>query len=219
MSEEISTKSELTATQFVQLPQTLSPIGLINSWIVQGRGAVCLLLLFLSACNLTNNPQEAIVTEAVIQEITVSYYAFSTDSHIPLGSINLSGVILVPKSSIIQSDDMTEMLRQSLELAINDSNNLWTSENLEISSISFDSGHANVVLNGEIWGVGGLVLYATSSQFLLTIFANPQVQTAVVTLNGENIRNLGISHISQAKEANYVFTREEIQIFLEENSA
>lgn len=219
MSDEISTKSELTATQFVQLPQTLSPIGLINSWIVQGRWMMCLLILFLGACNLTNNPQEAIVTDAVIQEITVSYYAFSTDSHIPMGSINLSGVILVPKSSTIQSDDMTEMLRQSLELAINDSNNLWTSENLEISSIHFDGGHANIALNGEIWGVGGLVLYATSSQFLLTIFANPQVQTAVVTLNGENIRNLGISHISQAKEANYVFTREEIQIFLEENSA
>ena len=181
------------------------------------RLIVSVLLLFLSACNLNNNPEEAVVTEPVVQETIMIYYAFSTASHIPAGSINLSGIILVPSSATSQSDDTAEMLRQALELAINDSDNQWTSDNLEISSIHFDSGHANIVLNGEIWGAGGLVMYATSSQFLLTIFANPQVQTAVVTINGENIRNLGISHISQAKEANYVFTREEIQTFLEEN--
>lgn len=182
------------------------------------RLVVGVLILFLSACNLNNNPEEAIVTQSVVAETTISYYAFSTDANIPAGSINLSGVILVSKSAISQSDDMAEMLQQALELAMTDSNNLWTSDNLEISSISFDSGHATIALTGDISGAGGLVLYATSSQFLLTIFANPQVQTAVVTINGDNIRNLGISHISQAREANDVFTREEIQTFIEENA-
>jgi hypothetical protein len=177
-----------------------------------------LFILFLSACNLNNSPEEAIVTLEVNPQTTISYYAFSTESDIPTGSINLSGVIVVPRSTIIQSDDVTEMLQQALELAISDSNNLWTSENLEISSISFDNGHATIALNGDISAVGGLVLYATSSQFLLTIFANPQVETAIVTLNGDNIQNLGISHISQAKDANYVFTREEMQAFLADNA-
>jgi Uma2 family endonuclease len=35
MSQEISTKSKLTATQFAQLPETLSPIELINGDVIE----------------------------------------------------------------------------------------------------------------------------------------------------------------------------------------
>ena len=53
---------------------------------------------------------------------------------------------------------------------------------------------------------------------LLTVFANPAVQTAAVSLNEDTIANLGISDSRDAKPANYVFTRAEIETYLKEHA-
>ena len=50
-------------------------------------------------------------------------------------------------------------------------------------------------------------------QILMTVFAETSVQTAAVTLNGECIGNLGISHDSEARPADYAYTRTEIEAF------
>ena len=96
---------------------------------------------------------------------------------------------------------------------INDPRNEWTSSDLEISNVTVDEGHAAVVMQGEIFGAGDIVLIASRMQILMTVFADASVYTATVTLNGECIGNLGISHESEARPADYVFTRAEVEAF------
>ncbi|MCJ7622841.1 MAG: hypothetical protein MUO76_05005 [Anaerolineaceae bacterium] len=75
-----------------------------------------------------------------------------------------------------------------------------------------------MVLEGEFFGAGDVVLIAAREQILLTVFTEASVQTATITLNGKNIANLGISHSSQAKPADYTYTRAEIETFIAENA-
>jgi hypothetical protein len=53
---------------------------------------------------------------------------------------------------------------------------------------------------------------------LLTVFANPTVQTPAVTLNGDTICNLGVSSSTNAKPADYVYTRVEMEMYLQEHA-
>jgi len=101
---------------------------------------------------------------------------------------------------------------------INDPRNAWTSTDVGITSITFREGAANVVLEGEFFGAGEVVLIAARAQILLTVFAEASVQTATITLNGKNIANLGISQSSQATPADYTYTRAEIETFMAENA-
>jgi hypothetical protein len=55
-------------------------------------------------------------------------------------------------------------------------------------------------------------------QILLTVFANPAVQSAAVSLNEDTIGNLGISDSRDAKPADYVFTRAEIESYIKEQT-
>ena len=89
---------------------------------------------------------------------------------------------------------------------------------MEIVEISFNNGHANVVLQGEYFGVGDVTLIAARMQTLMTVFANASVQTATVTLNGDTIGNMGVSISINAKPADYVFTRAEIEAFMNEHA-
>ena len=174
-------------------------------------GIVAILILFLSACNL-NSSENSPENEA---GNPIIYYVFADEGDITEGSINLAGIILSPVAANVNlGADTAANLRQALQLVINDEGNLWTSENIEVADITFNAGHAVIALNGQISGAGGSVLSATANQFLLTIFANPDVNTAVVILNNETIANLGISHSSQAKPAEYRYSREEMQEFI-----
>jgi hypothetical protein len=62
------------------------------------------------------------------------------------------------------------------------------------------------------------VLVAARMQILLTMFANPAVQSAAVTLNGDTIGNLGVSSSTDAKPADYVYTRAEMETYLQEHA-
>jgi hypothetical protein len=101
---------------------------------------------------------------------------------------------------------------------LDDPRNAWTSSDVNIASITFDRGAAGVALEGEYFAVGDILLIAAREQILLTVFAEAAVQTAIITLNGKNIVNLGVSHISQAQPEDYVYTRAEIEAFLAENA-
>jgi len=52
----------------------------------------------------------------------------------------------------------------------------------------------------------------------MTVFANTSVETAAVTLNGDTIANMGVSSSMNAKPADYVFTRAEMETFMGENA-
>jgi hypothetical protein len=154
------------------------------------------------------------------ERIVYYYFVTPAETPIPEGSVAVSSTyILAPTfSDITYSPDTINNLRTALEAVLNDGRNGWISSKLEIVDITFDDVHANVALQGEYFGVGDVTLIATSMQILMTVFANPSVQTATITLNGDTIGNLGISNSMNAKPSDYVFTRTEIETFISEHA-
>ena len=125
--------------------------------------------------------------------------------------------ILAPAlSNITYGPDTAVDLKAALEAVLNDERNGWISSNLDIIEVVFDEGRADVVLQGEYFGVGDVTLIAARMQILMTLFANTSVQTATVTLNGDTIANMGVSR--EAKPANYVYTRAEVETFMAEHA-
>ena len=108
------------------------------------------------------------------------------------------------------TSDTAADVRRALEIILHeDSRRVWGSSDLEIVEVTFRNGHADVVMQGKFLAAGGGQLEAASRQILLTVFANPSVQTATISLNGGTIWNLGVSHPSGAKCDGYVYTRAE----------
>lgn len=154
------------------------------------------------------------------ERIVYYYFVTPAENPIPEGSVTISSTyILAPTfSDKAYSPDTVDNLATALEFVLNDGRNGWVSSKLEIVDITFDDVHANVVLQGEYFGVGDVTLIAASTQILMTVFANPSVQTATITLNGDTIGNLGVSNSMNAKSADYVFTRAEIETFINEHA-
>jgi hypothetical protein len=73
-------------------------------------------------------------------------------------------------------------------------------------------------LQGEYSGEREDVLNAARIQILLTVFSNPSVQSAAVTLNEDTIGNLGVSSSADASPADYVYTRAEMELYLQAHS-
>jgi len=115
------------------------------------------------------------------------------------------------------TSDTVADLRTALEFVLHDERNGWISSDLEIVDVTFRNSHADIVLQGEYSGESDEVLNAASIQILLTVFANPSVQTAAVTLNGDTIGNLGVSSRANAKPADYEYTRAEMETYLIEH--
>jgi hypothetical protein len=154
----------------------------------------------------------------------IVFYTFVplTEAAFPEGSVVImpETYILAPQlSESAYTPDTAADLRVALKAVLSDERNGWISSDVEIVSVAFSRGHADVVLQGEYYGVGSVTLIAARMQILLTIFANLAIETATVTLNGDTIGNLGIAHSLEAKVADYVFTRAEIEAFMAENMA
>ena len=150
-----------------------------------------------------------------ISERIVHYYFITpAENPPPDGSIVVISYILAPTpSDRTYGPDTATNIRASLENVLRDERNGWTSTNVAIVDVTFNDGHTNVILQGEYFGVGDVTLIAARMQILMTVFANPSVQTATVTLNGDTIGNMGISNSLEAKPAGYIFTRSEIETF------
>lgn len=192
---------------------------------------VAIIVLFLAACgnsesqtedvSMDNPPEQPTVETDPVQEQTIEsivYYYFieSDGSDLPTGSVVVLPDILTlapTQSGITCVADPSVNISSALRVMIDDPHNEWTSSDLEISDVTFSEGHAVVELQGEIFGAGDIVLIASRMQILLTVFSDASVQTAAVTLNGECIGNLGISHDSEARPADFAYTREDIEAF------
>lgn len=208
---------------------------------------VIVLPIILAACNLTRsvaeNPvststseqpasQSASSTPATLQatsapttqaQMPIVYYYFVAvaSKSAPAGSVVIlpNELILGPTlSDIARSPDPVTNIGSALRAMIRDPRNAWTSKDFSITSVSFKDGAANVTLQGEILGAGNIVLIAARQQIVLTVFAEEAVQTATITLNGENIANLGVSRSSEAKPAGTVYTRADVETFLADNA-
>jgi hypothetical protein len=189
-----------------------------------------LLLIFLTACNLSapmlptppDSTQQP-TRQQVQQQMPLVYYYFPAlpGNTFPAGSVVIIAdtIILSPTvTKLTPTNDVAADIRSALQAMIADPRNLWKSDQLTITSVTFDGGQAAISLTGKITGVGDVVLIAARMQFLMTIFANPSVQTAMVTLNGESIGNLGISHSGEAKSANHAYSRVEITDYMQKNA-
>lgn len=177
----------------------------------------------ISLATVSASPTPLLFTDPSIplsERIVYYYFVTPAENPIPGGGVTISSTyILAPTfSDTTYSPDTVDNLKTALETVLNDGRNGWISSKLELVDITFDDVHANVVLQGEYFGVGDVTLIAASTQILMTVFANPSVQTATVTLNGDTIGNLGISNSMNAKPADYVFTRAEIETFIKEHA-
>ncbi len=157
----------------------------------------------------------------ISERIIHYYFVTAAENPLPEGSVVVmpDTYILAPTlSDLTYSHDTAADLGMAVKAALHDDRNGWTGSNLEIVDVTFRDGHADVVLQGEYFGVGDVTLIAARTQILMTVFANPSVQTASVTLNGDTIGNMGVSNSLHAKPADYVFTREEIEEFMNEHA-
>jgi hypothetical protein len=152
------------------------------------------------------------------ERIVYYYFVTTAENPIPEGTVLAVHLLAPTYSDETYTSDTAANLRTALGIVLHDGRNIWLSNKLEILDITFRNGHADVVLQGEYFGMGGAVLEAASRQILLTVFANPSVQTATVSLNGGTIWNLGVSREENAKPDDYVYTRSEIETFISEHA-
>lgn len=157
----------------------------------------------------------------ISEQIVYYYFVKVPETIIPETSVVIAPdlYILAPTGShIAHSQDTATDLRIALETMLNDERNLWISSDVELIDITFHDGHTNVILQGKYFGVGDVTLIAAGMQMLMTVFANVSVQTATITLNGDTIGNLGVSNSMNAKPADYIFTRTEVEAFINEHA-
>ena len=143
----------------------------------------------------------------------IVFYHFFVPQHPSPWAIRTPILLLPASSDKPYTSDTAADLRTALELVLHHDRNDWISSDLEIVDVTVRNGHADIVLQGEYSGESDEVLVAARMQILLTVFANPAVQSAAVTLNGDTIGNLGVSSRTNAKPADYVYTRAEIETY------
>ncbi|MFM8369669.1 MAG: hypothetical protein ACKOBD_13045 [Chloroflexota bacterium] len=161
-----------------------------------------------------------VITVPSAEQVIYYYFVVPKETTFPAGSIVImpEAYILAPTlSDAALAPEAATNLRSAVEAALNDSRNGWLSDKLEVVNVAINNGHADVVLQGEYFGVGDVTLIAASQQILLTVFANANVQTATITLNGDTIGNMGISISLNAKPADYAFTRAEVEAYMVEH--
>lgn len=154
--------------------------------------------------------------------IVFYYFVNLADYGPPAGSVAImpDSLILAPTQlDNIYGSDIAADLRSALEAVLTDERNYWTSDKVQINQFTFSGGHVEIRLEGEYYAVAPVVLTAARAQILMTLFANAAVQSARVTINGDNIANISISHSMDAKPADYTYTRAEIETFMAENAS
>jgi hypothetical protein len=152
-----------------------------------------------------------------LSERIVYYYVVGQrENPIPEEAVR-AGYLLAPTyADETYTSDTAADLRTALEIVLHDERNRGIAGALEaeIMDVTFRFGHAKLLLQGEYF-LGGAYpegpLEAHRMQILLTVFANPAVESAAVSLNEDTIANMGISDSSKAKPADYVFIRAEIE--------
>ena len=165
--------------------------------------------------------QPTAITVPSAEQMVYYYFVNPKEIPYPAGSIVVmpETYILAPTlSNAAFASDPAADLKSALEAALKDSRNGWMGDKIEIVNLTFSEGHADIVLQGEYFGVGDVTLIAASQQILLTVFANANVQTATVTLNGDTVGNMGVSNSMNAKSADYAFTRAEIETYMSEHA-
>jgi hypothetical protein len=155
--------------------------------------------------------------------IVYYYFVKPAENPIPLGTVLAVHPFAPTYSDETYTSDTAADLRTALDIILHvDSRRIWDSSDLEIVDVTFRNGHADVLLQGQYLAAGDAQPCAGSLQILLTVFANPSVQTAAVTLNEGQIGTLCIFREESApyylRPENGVYTRTEIETYMKENA-
>lgn len=111
----------------------------------------------------------------------------------------------IESTSVRTGDSVTD-----IETALNEmmsSQNLWEAENVLIESITLEGDSLTIEMSGTITAIGGGLLAIVPIQFQLTVFEDPAINSTLITLNGENLANIGVSHSSLGVGNQIPFTR------------
>ena len=142
------------------------------------------------------------------ERIVYYYFVRPAEDPVPEGTVFSAGHPLAPAyADETYTSDTAADLRMALEIVLHDGRNYWRGSDLEIVEVTFGNGHASIVLQGEYFAAGGGPLWTAGRQILMTVFANPSVRTASISVNGEAVTNMGISNSREALPADYVYTR------------
>ena len=148
------------------------------------------------------------------------YFASIPGNTFPAGSVEIVPDQLILSPNLVQvtrTDDVATNVRVLLQAMIDDPRNPWTGVNLTITNVTYENQQVTVELSGEINAAGDVVLIAARYQFLMTVFTETSVQTAVILVNGQNIDSLGASQ-ANAVDLNHVYTRSEVEFFMAQNA-
>jgi LysM repeat protein len=82
-------------------------------------------------------------------------------------------------------------------------------QGLWISSLSVSNGHADLVLGGTFMLIGTCVDPQIEAQILLSVFADPRISTAYITVNGQNLKQM--VDMSGQTGPDAIYTRSDIR--------
>lgn len=146
------------------------------------------------------------------------YYWFPSDAPVNDESLEIGcGTYITPvASSSSVTNDASSNVRLALSALFNTTpsanspyRNYWGDYDLTIDTVVVDSGGTTTIrLNGDFLLVGTCGDAEIIAQILLTVFAEPEVETAWITVGGMNLKQM--SDMSGQTGPNAVFTRDDI---------
>lgn len=113
-----------------------------------------------------------------------------------------------------QSGDATLDLITALQAVIDERNTANADLGLNplvIDSVRVEGDHAIISISGDLGLAGACDDAVIDAQVSLTTFLNPDLQTAIVTVNGTNLRQMLFGEIGSALPDDAVYTREEVE--------
>jgi hypothetical protein len=153
------------------------------------------------------------------ERIVFYYFVTPAENPVPEGSVLAVHPFAPTYADATYTSDTAADLRTALEIVLHgDGRRVWDSTALEVADVALRNGHADVVLEGEYFAAGDAQPCASSLQILLTVFANPAVQTAAVSLNGGPIGGLCVFRAGDPPvipTVDGVYTRAEIERYME----
>ena len=144
------------------------------------------------------------------------------ENPIPEGTVRAIHLFAPAYTDETFTSDTAGDLRRALEIILHeDARQIWESRELEIVEVTFRNGHADVVIEGKYFVAGHTQPCAASLQILMTMFANPSVRTASISLNGGSIAGLCVFMAGSPpiiKTVNDVYSRAAIEGYMKGNA-
>jgi LysM repeat protein len=173
----------------------------------------------LSAANCLANPENISAGQvlAVPNEIRSTdnvVYWLQTNTRSP-GSVVVAceSIIAPTQSTTARTNDAATNIRNSLNALFttgSSTNNLWAGQGLSVQSVTVTNGRANIAITGGLSLTGACADGVMEAQFLLSVFGEAQVQSAYVTVDGQNL--VQTFDMSGLEPADAVFTPADVPV-------